>query len=303
MGSRNVIKLLRGAFCHLGDRALKLWAEGKGSSSGRRKRIRRRSAPTPRSGVWSDFNRANAHRFANSSTSSSAPVQRSNGELVGFGRTKIAFALLLAASLAFCIWVVIIAQYRSHPLIALGSTPETRLVKRIHGDSTLQGVSSLTGPRLLPIQVLPDPIVTPGDAQNISLAEIKKLRSTPARLPNIPSDVKRRVFLSYGLRVDETNYQLDHLIPLSLGGSDAAKNLWPHSRKGSFWTVEKKLTLEKRVYRLVCAGRLSLIAARQEVASNWPKAYRKYVDTTAPMLPEHGADNSSISAAQSSSRN
>ena len=269
----------------------------------RRKRIRRRSAPIPRSGVWSDFNRANAPRFANSSTSRSAPVQRSNGELVGFGRTKIAFALLLAASLAFCISVVIIAQYRSHPLTALGSTPETRLVKRIHGDSTLRGVSSLPGPRLLPIQVLPDPIVTPGDAQNISLAEIKKLRSAPARLPNIPSDVKRRVFLSYGLRVDETNYQLDHLIPLSLGGSDAAKNLWPHSRKGSFWTVEKKLTLEKRVYRLVCAGRLSLIAARREVASNWPKAYRKYVDSTAPMLPERSPDNSSISAAQSSSRN
>src|ERR1700681_3805780 len=103
MGSRNVIKLLRGAFCHLGDRALKLWAEGRGSSSRRRKRIRRRSAPTPRSGVWSDFNRANAHQFASSSTSSSAPVQRSNGELGGCSRTKIAFALLLAALLGFCI--------------------------------------------------------------------------------------------------------------------------------------------------------------------------------------------------------
>jgi hypothetical protein len=187
--------------------------------------------------------------------------------LVGFGRTKIAFALLLAAPLGFGIWLVVIAHYRSHPVTALRSTPETRLVKRIHGDPAWQGVSSLPGPRLLPIQVLPDPIVTPGDAQNVSLAEIKKLRSAPARLSNIPSDVKRKVFLSYGLRVDETNYQLDHLIPLSLGGSDAAKNLWPHSRKGSFWTVEKKLALEKRVYRLVCAGRLSLMAARREVAS------------------------------------
>jgi hypothetical protein len=299
-----VIKLLRGAFCHLGDRALKLWAKGKGSSSGRRKRIRRRSAPAPHSGVWSDFNRANAHQLASSSNASSAPVRRrSNGELVGFGWTKIAFSLLLAAPLGFGIWLVIIAHYRSHPVTALRSTPETRLVKRIHGDPAWQGVSSLTGPRLLPIQVLPDPIVTPGDAQNVSLAEIKKLRSAPARLSNIPSDVKRKVFLSYGLRVDETNYQLDHLIPLLLGGSDAAKNLWPHSRKGSFWTVEKKLALEKRIYRLVCAGRLSLMAARREVASNWPKAYRKYVDTTAPLLPARSPDNSSISTAQSSSRN
>jgi hypothetical protein len=299
-----VIKLLRGVFCHLGDRALKLWAEGKGSSSGRRKRIRRRSAPIPRSGIWSDFNRANAHPFPSSTNSCSAPVQqRGNGELIGFGRTKIAFALLLAALLAFCIGVLMVAHYRSHPVAALGSTPATRPVKTIRGDSTWQRVSSLTGPRLLPIQVLPDPIVTPGDAQNISLAEIKKLRSASARLPNIPSDVKRKVFLSYGLPVDEANYQLDHLIPLSLGGSDAAKNLWPHSRKGSFWTAEKKLTLEKRVSRLVCTGRLSLIAARQEVASNWPKAYRKYVDTSAPVLPERSPDHSAISAAQTSSRN
>jgi len=216
---------------------------------------------------------------------------------------KIPLGLLLTVPLAVCVYEIIVAHYHSHTLTALASTLGTKLVRRVHSDSTLQRVSTLPDPRLLPIQVLPDPVLTPGEARNISLAEVKKLRSGAARISNIPTDVKRAVFWAYGLSVDEKNYELDHLIPLSLGGSNSAKNLWPHSRKGSFWTVEKKLTLEKSVYRLVCAGHLSLVAARQEVASNWPKAYRKYIDKTAPILPERSLAKLSLSAAESSSKN
>jgi hypothetical protein len=57
------------------------------------------------------------------------------------------------------------------------------------------------------------------------------------------------------------------------------------------------------VYRLVCAGRLPLVAARREVASNWAKAYRKYVDKTAPLLLGRSPDKLSLSSAQSSSKN
>jgi hypothetical protein len=198
---------------------------------------------------------------------------------------------------------IVVAHYHSHAFTALASSIGTKLVSAAHRHSTVQRVSLLPDPRLLPIQVLPDPVVTPGEAQSISLAEVKKLASGAARVSNIPTDVKRAVYGAYGLSLDEKNYTLDHLIPLCLGGSNSAKNLWPHSRKGSFWTVEKKLALEKRVYRLVCSGRLPLVAARQEVASNWAKAYRKYVDKTAPLPLERSPDKLSISGAQSSSRN
>jgi hypothetical protein len=294
MNFRSVIGPLRGVFRNLGNGALRLRAGSKSSSSERGGRARRRLVPAFRSGVWSDFNRANSHQFGNSSVSD---------KQIDFKRLKIPLALLLATPLAVGVCGIIVAHYRSHTsLTALASTLGTKLVSRAHSHSTVQRVSTLPDPRLLPIQVLPDPVVTPGEAQNISLVEVKKLASGAARASNIPTDVKRAVYGAYGLSVDEKNYTLDHLIPLSLGGSNSARNLWPHSRKGSFWTVEKKLKLEKRVYRLVCAGRLPLVTARQEVASNWAKAYRKYIDKNAPLLLERSPDKLSISGAQSSSK-
>jgi hypothetical protein len=294
MNFRSVIGLPRGVFRELGNGARKLWAGSKGVSSGRREPVRRRLVPALRSGVWSDFNRANAPQFGSSSIS---------GEPIDFRQLKIPLVLLLAAPLAAGVCGIVVAHYHSHAFTALASSIGTKLVSAAHRHSTVQRVSLLPDPRLLPIQVLPDPVVTPGEAQNISLAEVKKLASGAARVSNIPTDVKRAVYGAYGLSLDEKNYTLDHLIPLCLGGSNSAKNLWPHSRKGSFWTVEKKLALEKRVYRLVCSGRLPLVAARQEVASNWAKAYRKYVDKTAPLPLERSPDKLSISGAQSSSRN
>jgi hypothetical protein len=237
MNFRSVIGLPRGVFRELGNVARKLWAGSKGVSSGRREPVRRRLVPALRSGVWSDFNRANAPQFGSSSIS---------GESIDFRQLKIPLVLLLATPLAVGVCGIVVAHYHSHAFTALASSIGTKLVSAAHRHSTVQRVSLLPDPRLLPIQVLPDPVVTPGEAQNISLAEVEKLASGAARVSNIPTDVKRAVYGAYGLSLDEKNYTLDHLIPLCLGGSNSAKNLWPHSRKGSFWTVEKKLALEKR---------------------------------------------------------
>ena len=302
MNFRSLIGFRRGVVRDVGHGALKLWAGSKGVSSGRRECVRRRLIPAPRSGVWSDFNQAHANRFGNPSILHSVRIDRGSNELIDFRQLKIPLGLLLALPLAVCVCGVIVANYHSQTLTAFASTLGTKLVKRVQGHSIVQR-KPLPDPRLLTIQVLPDPVVTPGEAQNISLAEVKRLGSGTARLSNVSTDVKRTVYGTYGLSLDEKNYELDHLIPLCLGGSNSAKNLWPHSRKGSFWTVEKKLTLEKRLYRLVCARRLALVAARQELASNWAKAYRKYVDKTAPILLERSSDKMSISAAQSSTKN
>jgi hypothetical protein len=71
--------------------------------------------------------------------------------------------------------------------------------------------------------------------------------------------------------------ELDHLIPLELGGAPRSiRNLWPESAAGA-WGYHSKDRLENRLKRLVCDHVLALRAAQRAIATNWISAYRRYV--------------------------
>lgn len=92
--------------------------------------------------------------------------------------------------------------------------------------------------------------------------------------------VKARLLREQGLAVSATtDYELDHRIPLALGGhprSLANLMLQP-------WTGEdgarKKDRLERKLQTLVCVGALPLAIARREIFLSWQAAYLKYVET------------------------
>ena len=80
-----------------------------------------------------------------------------------------------------------------------------------------------------PTPILPDPKLTPGDTFDVSAQDVcvpgyaKKVRAVPAWL-------KRQAYAEYGITEYKTgDYEVDHLIPLSLGGSNSIRNLWPQS--------------------------------------------------------------------------
>ena len=75
---------------------------------------------------------------------------------------------------------------------------------------------------------------------------------------------------------------MDHLIPLSLRGSNSIRNLWPQSTQTSPWNSYVKDALERKLHRLVCAGELDLKTAQREIATNWIEAYKKYVSEHPP---------------------
>ena len=65
------------------------------------------------------------------------------------------------------------------------------------------------------------------------------------------------------------DYEIDHLIPLELGGSNLIKNLWPESHRTSPWNAQVKVRLEGKLHALVCSGQLDLKTAQQAIAADW----------------------------------
>jgi hypothetical protein len=71
-------------------------------------------------------------------------------------------------------------------------------------------------------------------------------------------------------------YEVDHLVSLELGGSNAITNLWPEHYYDP-WGARTKDRLENRLHLLVCEGRLGLASAQRQEAANWIEAYKRYV--------------------------
>lgn len=123
---------------------------------------------------------------------------------------------------------------------------------------------------------LPDAQRTPGAALPVSVQEI----CTPhysQRVRHVPAIVKRQIYAEYRRRrAQGLCCELDHLIPLELGGSNQQQNLWPEPYDIE-WNAQVKDRLEGKLHRMVCEGQLPLTEAQHAIAANWVDAYRQYV--------------------------
>jgi hypothetical protein len=129
---------------------------------------------------------------------------------------------------------------------------------------------------------VPDPARTPGAALEVTAADIC-VPGYSKRVRDVPTDVKRQVYASYGVRTHQPGeYEIDHLINLSLGGSNSVRNLWPQSFRTSPWNARVKDELEVELHRRVCAGTLDLAKAQRIIAQNWVMGYRIYVNPNPP---------------------
>ena len=88
---------------------------------------------------------------------------------------------------------------------------------------------------------------------------------------------KKAVFALYEINPKSGRFEIDHLVPLELGGSNDAKNLWPQSYTSHPYNAHAKNRLENRLRKLVCSGSMSLRKAQSAIAKDWVKAYLKYV--------------------------
>ena len=130
---------------------------------------------------------------------------------------------------------------------------------------------------------LPDPNATPGAVfADVQAADICDLHYTQSvRQPRF--NVKVDAFVSYGVSIHERNeFQVDHLVPISLGGSNDPTNLWPQLYAPESGAAEKDL-LERQLRGLVCSNVIPLPEAQGAYAANWWQAYQTYMGR--PILP------------------
>jgi hypothetical protein len=149
-------------------------------------------------------------------------------------------------------------------------------------------------PTSTPIQAQPTPPPAPSSAA--SGVALPNARLTPGETfagvtvgqictPGYSSSVRHvdhqqyvDVYAAYGVPYPEPagTYELDHLIPLELGGDNSDANLWPEPASPAPGFYQKD-GLENRMHALVCSGQLALGEAQQEIASDWYAAYRRYL--------------------------
>lgn len=89
--------------------------------------------------------------------------------------------------------------------------------------------------------------------------------------------LKRRAMSADGIPwSDRARYELDHRVPLEVGGAPRdPRNLWLESYFGPA-NAHRKDQLENFAHREVCAGKMTLAAARALFLADWRVAYRRY---------------------------
>jgi hypothetical protein len=119
--------------------------------------------------------------------------------------------------------------------------------------------------------------VTPGAARTASVPDICNTATGTVR--HVTPKMKRQVCASYGVpaaRCNGQNVEIDHLIPLELGGSNDTANLWPQPYRPQPGAREKDV-LENFYHRQVCSGQMEIQAAQQAIAQDWFGAWKQMV--------------------------
>lgn len=171
------------------------------------------------------------------------------GRLTGPGRGLVGGAVIAAAALAAALLVLVPSRFGF-------------------------------GAELLPLR--PDPVLTPGVVASSDPAVVCAATSYSQAHRTTGAALKRAVYRAYGIVPAGRDFEIDHRLPLALGGADVALNLWPQQG----WThpsFHDKDRLEARLWRLVCRRRtLPLAEAQRLLLGDWTLAYRQVFGVPVP---------------------
>ncbi len=122
---------------------------------------------------------------------------------------------------------------------------------------------------------LPDSTCTPGVIFPNATPQVICVSGYTRTVRNVPFSEKDQAYAEYGISHHSPGqYEVDHLVPLELGGSNDIANLWPEAAYPTPGFHEKD-QLENYLHDQVCSGAMSLTDAQREIATNWLAVYNR----------------------------
>lgn len=121
----------------------------------------------------------------------------------------------------------------------------------------------------------PDHACTPGAVfENATLKQICTPGYTKT-VRNVSTKLKQTVYAEYNVSYPQIrgSYEVDHLIPLAIGGNNDIANLFPQPAEPAPGFKEKDL-VEVYLHEEVCANRVVLNIAQRRIASDWLSIYQ-----------------------------
>jgi len=183
---------------------------------------------------------------------------------------------------SFVVYVVIFIYLQSNSQITTFDSGNFENVKsaieKINGENPTLGIKTkntdchVRGP-------LPDPHCSPGAIfEKAKLDEICVSGYTKT-VRNVSVSLKKKIYKAYGISYPQPfgTYEMDHLIPLSIGGSNDPANLFPESVKSSDQSdigFKQKDVVENYLHREVCNGHIDIRAAQTAIARDWLEIYK-----------------------------
>ena len=157
-------------------------------------------------------------------------------------------------------------------LLVVVSCSGSQAVRESASASSPPAPTSLTAPPAGGV-VIQDMSLSPGAADpRVTQANIHEtvcVSGYSASVRSVSAATKRKVFAEYGISNPAPGaYEVDHLIPLALGGSNDITNLWPEPYTGPANARDKDVW-ENRLHKQVCLGQVTLAVAQDQMIHWW----------------------------------
>lgn len=145
-----------------------------------------------------------------------------------------------------------------------------------------------SGTKAGPAILYPNPTLTPGSVLSTDAATICA-SGYASSVRNVSTATKKKVYAEYGLTYPQASgaYEVDHFIPLEIGGSNDITNLWPEPAAPAPGFHQKD-QFEDFEHDQICSGKISVQEAQSRMVSDWYYYWEVEVEgvtpgTTAPI--------------------